>query len=56
LVGNLVVTGLEIPATGGDKAQAPVFDFEPAAIEPDQTVAVGVRDAGFIEAKASGQH
>jgi hypothetical protein len=55
-VGNLVVTGLEIPATGGDKAQAPVFDFEPATIKPYQTMAVGVGDASFVETKAPVQH
>jgi hypothetical protein len=38
LVGNLVITGLEIHAHGGDEAQAPIFDLKPAAFEPDEAV------------------
>jgi hypothetical protein len=56
LMGNLIVAWIEITTASSDKAQASVFDFEPTAIKPDQTVAVGVRDASFFKAQASCQH
>ncbi|WP_344694141.1 hypothetical protein [Sphingomonas cynarae] len=34
LMRNLVIARRQLPATGGDEAQTPVLDLQPAAIEP----------------------
>jgi hypothetical protein len=45
---HLVVAWVQSSARR-DKAEAAVFNFEPAAIKPQQPVSVRVRDASLIE-------
>ena len=53
---QLVVACRKRSAAGADEAQATVLDLEPAALEKDEPVPVGVGDASLVETEAAGEH
>jgi hypothetical protein len=55
-VRKLIVAGIECATASRYEAQAAVLNLEPAAVEVDDAMAVGVRDASFVEAEATEEH
>ncbi len=56
LVRDLISASREIGSSSGDEAQAAILNLETAALEPDQTMPVGVRNSRLFETETSEQH
>src|SRR5690606_27472484 len=56
LVRNLIIAGTQLTSAGGYETQASVFDLEAPPVQPDEAVAVAVRDPGPLETETTEQH
>ncbi len=53
---NLVVSRRQFPLTHRYEAQTTVFDFKASAVQPYETVAIGMRNTGLLKTEATYQH